>query len=57
MLLSNSKHYTNPFQPGKIDKFEVGSIQLMDDVIDQIKLWHDNRSDFNWFCEWERFFF
>ncbi len=52
MLLSNSKHHTNPFRPGKIDKFEIGSTELMDDSIDKIELWHDNKSNFNWFCEW-----
>jgi hypothetical protein len=52
MLLSYSKHHTNPFQAGNIDKFEIGSMQLMDDTIDKIKLWHDNKTDFNWFCEW-----
>ncbi len=52
MLLSNSKHHTNPFRAGKIDQFEIGSIQLMDDSIDKIELWHDNKSNFNWFCEW-----
>jgi hypothetical protein len=52
MLLSNSKHQTNPFRAGKIDKFQIGSIQLMDDNIDKIELWHDNKSNFNWYCEW-----
>ncbi|CAF1350708.1 unnamed protein product, partial [Adineta steineri] len=52
MLLSNSKHQTNPFQAGQIDKFHIGSIQLMDDSIDKIELWHDNKSNFNWFCQW-----
>ena len=52
MLLSNSKHHSNPFRPGKTDHFEVGSVQLMDDAIDKIELWHDNKSSFNWFCDW-----
>ncbi|CAF3808973.1 unnamed protein product [Rotaria sordida] len=52
MLLSHSKHHTNPFRAGKIDKFEIGSIHLMDDTIDRIELWHDNTSNFDWFCEW-----
>jgi hypothetical protein len=50
MLLSHSKHQTNPFRAGKIDKFDVGSTQLIDDTIDKIELWHDNKSDFSWFC-------
>ncbi|CAF3508369.1 unnamed protein product [Rotaria sp. Silwood1] len=52
MVLSNLKHHTNPFRAGKIDKFEIGSIHLMDDTIDKIELWHDNISNFDWFCEW-----
>lgn len=52
MLLSNSKHHSNPFRPGKIDKFEIGSVQQMEDNIDKIELWHDNKSNFNWFCQW-----
>lgn len=52
MLLSNSKDHRKPFQRGKIDKFDIGTIQLMDDNIDKIELWHDNKSDFNWLCQW-----
>ncbi|CAF4049780.1 unnamed protein product [Rotaria sp. Silwood2] len=52
MLLSNLKHHTNPFRAGNIDKFEIGSIHLMDDAIDKIELWHDNTSNFDWLCEW-----
>jgi hypothetical protein len=52
MLLNNSKSHSKSFRPGQIDKFEVGSIQLMDDIIDKIELWNDNKSNFNWFCDW-----
>ncbi|CAF5210983.1 unnamed protein product, partial [Rotaria magnacalcarata] len=52
MLLNNTKHQTTPFRTGKIDKFEIGSIRLMDDTIDKIELWHDNTSNFDWLCEW-----
>ena len=52
MLLSNSKHRSNPFRAGKIDRFEIGSIEQMDDAIDKIELWHDNKSNFHWFCQW-----
>ncbi|CAF4483957.1 unnamed protein product [Rotaria socialis] len=52
MLLNNTKHQTNPFRTGKIDKFEIGSIHSMDDTIDKIELWHDNTSNFDWLCEW-----
>lgn len=52
MLLKNSKTHKNSFQPGKIDKFDIGSICLMNDTIDKIELWHDDTSDFLWYCEW-----
>lgn len=52
LLLTDSKHHNHPFQAGKIDKFEVRSMELMDDHIDKLELWHDNKSQFNWFCQW-----
>jgi hypothetical protein len=52
LLLSHSRHQSNPFRAGKIDQFDIGSVQLMDDSIDKIELWHDNKSDFDWLCDW-----
>ena len=52
LLTSHSKHHTNPFRAGKIDQFEIGSVEMMEDQIDKIELWDDQKSPFNWFCQW-----
>lgn len=49
LLLQNSKH---SFQAGKIDKFDVGSSQLMDDSIDKIEVWNGNKTNADWLCDW-----